>query len=171
VALSRDGSRAYACRGDQCDLLAIDTATGRTVAGPLRLGYDPESMAVSADGSRLYAAFFASGEAGDLLLAVDTRTLKAVGGHAPLGSGPHLNVAVSPDGRRVYVGNYVGESVSVIDSQGMRLVGTPVPVGGPAGGVAVSPDGRRVYVTLALEPTIATFRADSPGTVSLIPVG
>jgi hypothetical protein len=37
--------------------------------------------------------------------------------------------------------------------------------------MAVSPDGRHVYVTLPLTPTIATFRADSPGTVSLISLG
>jgi YVTN family beta-propeller protein len=171
VTLNPDGSRAYACGGDKCDLRAIDTTTGRTVGGPVRLGYQPESMAVSGDGSRLYAAFFASGEASDMLVAVDTRTLKAVGGHAPLGSGPHFNLAVGPDGRRVYVGNYLDESVSVIDAQAMRLVGTPVPVGGLPEGVAVSPDGRRVYVTVALKPTIAaiaTFPADSPDTVSLI---
>ena len=47
VTLSPDGSRAYACRSDQCDLVAIDTGTGRTVAGPVRLGYNPDAMAVS----------------------------------------------------------------------------------------------------------------------------
>jgi YVTN family beta-propeller protein len=164
VTLSPDGSRAYACRGDQCDLLAIDTTTGRTVAGPVRLGYDPESMAVSGDGSRLYAAV---GSPTDKLLAVDTRTLKTVGA-SPLGIGPHFGMAISPDGRRVYVGNFFDESVSVIDAQAMRPVGTPVPVGGGAGGVAVSPDGHRVYVSLLLTPTIETFRADSPGTVSQV---
>jgi YVTN family beta-propeller protein len=103
-----------------------------------------------------------------MLLAVDTGTLKTVGGHAPLRNGPHFSVAVSPDDRRVYVSNYYDKSASVIDAQAMRPVGTPVPVGSPPGGVAVSPDGRRVYVTLTGTPTIATFRADSPGTVSLI---
>jgi hypothetical protein len=73
VALSPDGSRAYVCRGDQCDLLAIDTGTGRTVSGLARPGYDPESMAVSGDGSRLHAAVSpppAPGEASGMPLAV-----------------------------------------------------------------------------------------------------
>jgi len=170
VTLSPDGSHAYTCSGDQCDLAAIDTGTGRTVAGPVRLGYDLDWMAVSGDGSRLYAmvsAQAATGETSDMLLAVDTGTLKTAG-HAPLRAGPHLGLAVSPDGRRVYVSNLYDGSVSVVDAQAMRPVGTPVPVGGTPGGVAVSPDGRRIYVTLLLTPTIATFRADSPGTVSLI---
>ncbi len=102
----------------------------------------------------------------DKLLAVDTRTLKTVGA-SPLRNGPHFGMAISPDGRRVYVGNFYDESVSVIDAQAMRPVGTPARVGIGAGGVAVSPDGRRVYVSLLLTPTIETFRADSPGTVSL----
>jgi YVTN family beta-propeller protein len=172
VTLSPDGSRAYACRGAQCDLVVIDTATGRTVGGPVRLGPDTESMVVSGDGRRLYAALLvtaASGNPGDKLLAVDTGTLKLTGGDAPLPrAGPHFGMAVSPDGRRVYVGNLFDESVSVIDAQAMRQVGTPVPVGGAPLRVAVSPDGRRVYVTMGLTPAMATFRADSPGTVSLI---
>jgi DNA-binding beta-propeller fold protein YncE len=122
VTLSPDGTRAYVCRSDQCDLVAIDTGTGRTVAGPVRMGHNPDSLALSGDGSRLYAA---TSLPDDVLRAIDTRTLKTIGGHAPLGLGPHFNVAISPDGRRV-------------------------------------------YVTLLLTPAVATFRADSPGTVSQV---
>jgi DNA-binding beta-propeller fold protein YncE len=165
VTLSPDGTRAYVCRGDQCDLVAIDTGTGRTVTGPVRLGRDPDSLAVSGDGSRLYAA---ASLPDDVLRAIDTRTLKTIGRQAPLGPGPHFNVAITPDSRRAYVGNLYGGSVSVIDLQEMQLAGPAVPVGDAAGGVAVSPDGRRVYVTLLLTSTVATFRTDSPGTVSQV---
>jgi DNA-binding beta-propeller fold protein YncE len=165
VTLSPDGTRAYVCRGDQCDLVAIDTGTGRTVTGPVRLGRDPDSLAVSGDGSRLYAA---ASLPDDVLRAIDTRTLKTIGRQAPLGLGPHFNVAITPDSRRAYVGNLYGGSVSVIDLQEMQLAGPAVPVGDAAGGVAVSPDGRRVYVTLLLTSTVATFRTDSPGTVSQV---
>jgi len=41
-----------------------------------------------------------------MLLAVDTGTLKIASEHAPLSrAGPHFGMAVSPDGRRVYVSN------------------------------------------------------------------
>ncbi len=169
VTLSPDGGRAYVCRGAKCDLVAIDTATGRTVAGPVSLGYETESMAVSGDGRRLYAALVAPGAAGgDRLLAVDTSTLKTVNKVSLPQAGPHFGMAVSPDGRRVYVSNLFDESVSVIDAQAMRQVGAPVQVGSAPARVAVSPDGRRVYVTMGLTPTMATFRADSPGIVSRI---
>jgi len=65
VALSPDGGRACVCRGAKCDLVAIDTATGRTIAGPVHLGYQTDSMAVSGDGSRLYAEFFMTAATGD----------------------------------------------------------------------------------------------------------
>jgi YVTN family beta-propeller protein len=169
VTLSPDGGRAYVCRGAKCDLVAIDTATGRTVAGPVRLGYETDSMAVSGDGSRLYAALFAPADTGgDMLVAVDTGTLETVSSVPLPRAGPHFGMAVSPDGRRVYVSNLFDESVSVIDARAMRQVGAPVPVGSAPSRVAVSLDGRHVYITLGLAPAMATFRADSPGTVSRI---
>ncbi|MGW7365805.1 protein kinase domain-containing protein [Streptomyces sp. NPDC054841] len=56
-------------------------------------------------------------------------------------------VAVSPDGRRVYVTNFGSDSVSVIETATNRTVDDPIPVGNSPKGVAVSKDGRRVYVT------------------------
>jgi YVTN family beta-propeller protein len=63
--------------------------------------------------------------------------------------GPY-GVAVSPDGREVYVtqaGHFplFGTTVSVIDARARKVVGT-IPVGNQPIGIVVSPDGRRLYV-------------------------
>ena len=63
-----------------------------------------------------------------------------------VGSYPQA-VAVSPDGSRVYVANYGGDSVSVINTATNAVVAT-VSVGRRPSGVAVSPDGSRVYVPI-----------------------
>ena len=65
-----------------------------------------------------------------------------------VGSSP-LDLAVSPDGRRVYVTNSRSHNISVLDVNGLREV-RKLPVStardGPYG-IVVSPDGGRLYVT------------------------
>jgi YVTN family beta-propeller protein len=56
-----------------------------------------------------------------------------------------VGVAVTPDGARVYVGNFLGSTVSVIDTATNGVIKT-VTVGQSPEGVAVTPDGTRVYV-------------------------
>jgi len=62
----------------------------------------------------------------------------------PVGQAPG-EVAVSPDGRRAYVTNEDGNSVTVINLKTRRVSAT-IRVGTAPRGVAVSPDNRRVYV-------------------------
>ena len=57
-----------------------------------------------------------------------------------------LGVAVSPDGRRAYISNYVSDTVSVIDTGNNAVIGT-ITVGDNPVGVAVSPDGHHAYAT------------------------
>ena len=73
-----------------------------------------------------------------------------------MGSNPH-GLAVTPDGKRVYVAILDDNNVSVIDTASNTVVAT-VPVGTNLQGVAVTPDGKHVYVT----------NANSLGTVSVI---
>ncbi|MEU1403511.1 serine/threonine-protein kinase [Streptomyces sp. NPDC005728] len=81
-------------------------------------------------------------------------------------------VAVSPDGRRVYVANFASGSVSVIDVATNRTVGDPIPVGDTPEGVDVSPDGRKVYVTNNSSASVSVIDATRNRTVgSPIPVG
>jgi YVTN family beta-propeller protein len=66
---------------------------------------------------------------------------------ASLGSQP-MGMAVSPDGTRLYVGDQLGGSVSIINTATSAHVGTISGVGSGLLGLAVSADGTRLYVAV-----------------------
>ena len=75
---------------------------------------------------------------------IDTATNTVVATVA-VGSNP-IGVAVTPDGKHVYVTNQASQTVSVIATATNTVVAT-VPVGSNPFGVAVTPDGKHAYVT------------------------
>lgn len=76
-------------------------------------------------------------------------------GTIPVDSGP-LELAVSPDGTRVYVTNSTISRLSVIDTvTNTRL--TTIPVGGGPEQVAVSPNGSRAYVTNRISNSVSVI--------------
>jgi YVTN family beta-propeller protein len=76
---------------------------------------------------------------------IDASTNTVIGSAIPVGSIP-LGLAVTPDGRKVYVANFNGNTVSVIDTATTTV--TSIPLSEPHD-VAVSPDGSKVYVASA----------------------
>lgn len=76
-------------------------------------------------------------------------------------------VAVSPDGRRLYVANEDCDGqLFVIDAETMRTLAEPVDLPGLAADIAVSPDSSRVFVSLTDKGEVATFPANDPHAVS-----
>ena len=69
----------------------------------------------------------------------DTKTLE-ITGKLPSGPDPEL-MALSPDGKTIYVSNENDNLVTMIDAQTKRQIGD-VPVGVEPEGMAVSPDGK-----------------------------
>src|SRR6478609_5969632 len=84
---------------------------------------------------------------------IETTTNTVVGQPIKVDNGP-TQLALSPDGRRLYVLNEWSGTVSVIDTGAASVIGQSIPVGGPQGaagfgGCAASPDGTRLYVVEA----------------------
>jgi YVTN family beta-propeller protein len=73
---------------------------------------------------------------------IDTAT-KMVVATIPVGNNPS-GIAVSPDGKRVYVANSGSNNVSMIDTTSCAVA--TVPVGNSSLAIAVTPDGTRAYV-------------------------
>ena len=77
-------------------------------------------------------------------------------GTAPLltvGTGP-VAVAVTPDGAYAFVANAGDDTVSVIDAEGLELVGPPIPVGRNPRAIAVTPDNTRVFIACGGDNTV-----------------
>jgi YVTN family beta-propeller protein len=79
-------------------------------------------------------------------------------------------VAVTPDGRTVYVTNETDNTVSVIAAASNTVTAT-IAVGKSPVGVAVTPGGSTVYVTNRVDNTVSMIAAATNTVTATIPVG
>ena len=106
----------------------------------LRGASDPEQLAVSADGKRLYVASEDTGQ-GIVLDAADGHVIAKL----PVGGEPE-GVTLSPDGRHVYMTSEEEHHVAVIDTATNRLV-TTLQVGERPRFTEFSDDGALAFVS------------------------
>ncbi|HOJ59757.1 MAG TPA: multiheme c-type cytochrome [bacterium] len=99
----------------------------------------PFNLAVSRDGTRLYAAC----EAANSLLVLDTGTGRILA-EIPVGALPH-DVCLSPDETRAYVSNRGTDSVSVVDTAAFQVTHT-IAVGDEPHQMATNREGTILYV-------------------------
>jgi YVTN family beta-propeller protein len=130
----------------------IDPATN-TVVGTIAGIEAGHGAGAAPDGSRIYV----SDEAASTLDVVDGKTLEVVK-RIPLSGHPN-NMAVSADGRRVYVGIIQNPGgVDVIDTAALQRVKT-VPTKGTIHNAYVTPDGRYVVAGSIAGKTINVIDA------------
>jgi len=169
------GSSAFITSAGLPSVSVVDTGSNAVTA--VSVGTTTRGVAVDSKGQRAYVVgmnvTFTNGAPYFTVYAIDVAAAAKSPASAQAGSVQvagkfPYGVAVSPDGRRVYVGHgaVVGSltvgAVSAIDvsstgasSVAMSVAGT-IRVGGAATGVTVAPDGSRVYV------------ANSSGRVSVV---
>jgi YVTN family beta-propeller protein/VCBS repeat-containing protein len=158
------------------------------VTGSIAVGSNPSWLAVSPDGARAYVSNLFDGT----VSVIDTATNTVIdtdagvaGVNAISVGGSAWDMALSPDGTRLYVTKQNNSTVSVIDTTTYTLVDAdpaaagvnPISVGGQPWGLAVSPDGTRVYVTSRTTNTVAvidtatnTLIDTDPGTAGVTPI-
>jgi YVTN family beta-propeller protein len=156
----------------------IDAATN-TVIATIPLGYLPDGVAVSPDGTRIYVV---NSDDNGTVSVIDAATNTVIA-TIPVGIMPD-GVAVSPDGTRIYVTNlnssynplsmspspYINGTVSVIDTATNNIIAT-VPVWGWPKGIAVSLDGSRIYVTNYNAGSVSVIDAATNTVIDNIPLG
>jgi len=127
-------------------------------------GSDPNGIAISGDGGRIYAANYVSNS----VSVIDAATNSIIS-TIPVDKEP-IALALSHDGRFAYVANDGSHSVSVINILTNQVV-TTVQVGDIPEGIVVSPDNSRVYVVNHASGTVSVIDATANMVISTIKVG
>jgi YVTN family beta-propeller protein len=178
--LGADNRHLYVSNWGSRSLSLIDTETNRRIRD-ITVGLRPNEMALAPDG-RLFVAC-----AGDNTVhVVQTRTLEeepvpasparrlwdrtreiistSLYPQSPEGSAPNA-VAISPDGRTLFIANADNNSVLVVDvsNPSISIVNGFIPVGWYPTAVAVSPDDQALFVAngkgLSSRPNVPPLRS------------
>jgi len=150
IVVLSGGERALVTAEESAALLVVDLARG-VVERALPTGARVSHMvAASADGRSAYVANIASGSISAFDLASGVRRAEVDTGRGAEG------LALTPDGRELWVTNRDDDTVSVVDTEALRVVATlPAPVF-PIRAEA-TPDGRRILVSCAGSGDLAVF--------------
>lgn len=181
LAVGRDGRSVYVANHSEDNIVVqLDAATdGRLmpktpakIATPLD---NPIAIAVSPDGNSAYVVDQGVHNATDTIPSpgvseydVGTGGVLTTKARATVGSGNQPDaIAISPDGRHVYVANGGDNTVSqyTVGSGGelSPMTRPTVAAGTNPTGIAVSPDGKSVYVTDANDNTVSQYDVGAGG--------
>jgi YVTN family beta-propeller protein len=162
------GGRIFVTNERSGELSVID-ARSRAVVATLPLGKRPRGMQLSPDGQRLYVALSGSPIGGphvdesrlpppdkqaDGIGVVDVAGLRLL--RVLRGVSDPEQLALSPDGRKLYVASEDTGTAVVLDEADGRVLAT-LTVGHEPEGIAISPDGRWVYVASEAEDEISVI--------------
>lgn len=142
------------------DISVIDNASLKVV-GTIPVGLSPDDIVTSPDGKVLYVSRIVRGDNGrptgkGEVVAVDP-TARTVLWRASFAGAPN-HLAVSPDGKRVYVTIVSTSYVDIVDPVRHAVVDS-VDVGIGPHDIVVSPDGKHVYVGLIRGDKVTIFDA------------
>lgn len=190
LAISPDGRRLYVALSKRNKIAFVDPATLQTTEA-VAVGAAPYHLKLSSDGARLYIACrggtLPEGEAGATAptagtrIAVSAATDAAAGGtvavldvrtrqvrQVPVGRQPS-GMALSPDGRHLYVACSDSDTVVTLDTRTLRVTAAANidPPEDPGFGhmptdVAVSPDGRQLLAACGGLNAVAVISSATP---------
>ena len=143
-AVTPDGKFAYVTNVGSKTISVVDLATNAVVADIPIVAGPPVYVAFTPDGSRAYVSVHDEvSRAPNSVVLLDTQT-RAVTATIPAEAYPYA-LAISPNGRQVYVPNHDANLITVIDTTTNAVV-NKITVKPNPHDVAFSVDGRRAYV-------------------------
>ena len=155
------------------DVAVID-AVSLTVVNRIDVGLTPDEIVASPSGDILYLTRIvrpADGKPGAMsgeFVAIDPATQK-IAWRTPLKGSPN-HIAVSPDGKLIYVTIVSGPWVVILDAAKHAVVDS-VDVGTGPHDIEVSHDGKTVYVGLIRGTDVTMFDATTRKVIRKIPFG
>jgi YVTN family beta-propeller protein len=159
LAFSNDGRRIFAAAGDRGEIHVFRYADG--VAAPDRVvAPDPAARGAFLAGIAVHpatGAVYVCNEAHHEVWTLDGQTL-ALRAKVAVGPYPHSCV-LGADGRHLYVSNWGGRSVSVVDTADSRRV-RDITVGLRPNDMALAPDGR-LFVACAGDNTVHVLQTQT----------
>jgi len=151
IAIAPDASRVYVAGnnpipdfgGCGCRVFVLDAASTKVVAS-IPLNY-PQALIVSPDGTKLYVV-----SGGTTLYTLSTATNKVIStltlpGYGPVGEPATSGIAITPDGRRLFVDDGGDNKIFEIDTTQNKIVAT-ILAGSTAGILAITPDSSELWV-------------------------
>jgi YVTN family beta-propeller protein len=167
VAINPAGTKAYVTNLGSSTVSVINTSINTVTATvSLKDHIYPTEVVVNPTGTRLYVT---NGNY-NIVSVIDTAS-NAVIAEVNVGYYP-VGVAVTPDGKKIYVAIASGNSfngISVIDTATNKVTAT-VSVSSPDR-VAVTPDGTKVYVVNGGDDTVSVIDTATNTVTATIPVG
>lgn len=181
LALSADDSLLAVANPDNNSVSLFDLRSGTpTRISEIATGEEPNGVAVSPDGTRVYVANTVSGTVSVLGINRAANSYGNLIANIRVGTEPY-GLALTPRGRKLYVSNARSNSVSVIDTATNTVVKTIADVGFEPRGIAITntpgyeDQQETVYVTqflsLPIPGKIDGFDDAKAGKVSIISAG
>jgi YVTN family beta-propeller protein len=122
-------------------------------------------LTVGAERAHARSAYLATYES-DSVFALDAESGRITAGPIPLGVGTApLSLAISPDGKTVWVVGLESGSLTSIDTSTNRVVGSPIAVPKGAYGFAITPDGTRAYLAVYPDDTVVMIDLQARQTI------
>jgi YVTN family beta-propeller protein len=164
LVVTPDGAKVFVSSDGDSVVSVIDTASDQVV-DTVQVGQTPHGLAISPDGKDVLVSGFGANQA-ELL---DTSTDQIVG-RVDVAQ-PH-NSAISPDGKRAYVGSQLQGSTALVALDLTTMARTAIiPLDKTPRALSYSPDGRWVYFTLAGSDAVQVLDTSRNEVTGQIPVG
>lgn len=171
IALSPDGTRAYATDAVGNKIWVIDTATNSITATISTTSTGFTDVSVSPDGMGVYALGWTNGAVTDSFFidVVNTQT-ETVTASIGLGNNePPTRMALAPDGGHAYVTGEIGDVWVVDTTKNTVVASVPISYPNPLLAVAVTPDGTRAYMSCGNNNTIYVLNTTTNRVVGTVP--
>jgi 6-phosphogluconolactonase (cycloisomerase 2 family) len=176
VVTTADGRFVYVADTDSGRVLiySVGRAGALTALDEVAAGGDPFAMAMAPDGRTLYAGTQGTDRLTSFSVGSNGRLTRHVS--VPSGGTNPRGVAVSPDGRFVYVTNGLRDpaapgtlaTFAVTNAGGLELLET-FNIGRFGAGVTISPDGRFLYAESQATDQIHAYQRGADGLLTELP--
>lgn len=183
IAPLQPGDYRVLVTNERSGTLSVIDGESREVLATLPLGKRPRGLKISPDGKRLYVALSGSpisppgtdpatlpppDKGADGIGVVDLDRIELV--EVLRGVSDPEQLAVSADGRKLYIASEDTGQAVVMDAQTAEVLAS-MEVGGEPEGVTLSPDGRWVYMSSEEDHQIAVIDTQSDRVVATLDVG